>query len=248
MGSLDGKVALVTGSARNIGREIALSLARDGANVVINARSSLDDARSVAEEIERLGRQSLVVQADISSSGEANDLVNRAAAHFGRLDIGVLNAALRRQKPVTEISDEEWHEVTGVALNGAFFVSRAAVPHLRDAGGGRLVFIGGSPSHMGSKGRTHVCAAKMGAVGLMRALATELGPDGITCNTVAPGHIDTSRGESAGARSATGGQGRPIERMGDVTEIARTVAFVCSDAAAYMTGQTLHVNGGMYYG
>ncbi len=253
MKELDGKVALVTGSSQNIGREIALMLAERGASVVINTRSSVDAANTVADEVRALGVNSSVVQADISDSAQARHLVDTAAKEMGRLDFVILNAAIRRQKPIEELSDEDWREVLGVALDGAFFVSRAAVPHLRKAGGGRFVFLGGTPSHLGTTGRAHVCAAKMGAVGLMRTLATELGPDNITSNTVAPGHIDTVRGAAAGARSVGGSgrpaeSGRPIQRRGIPREIASAVAYACSPDAAYMTGQTIHVNGGMYYG
>jgi len=253
MKELDGKVALVTGASQNIGREIALALAERGASIVINTRSSVEAAEAVADEVRALGVNAAMIQADISDSADATRLVDAAASQMGRLDFVVLNAAIRRQKPIAEITDQDWREVLGVALDGAFFVSRAAVPHLRKAGGGRFVFLGGTPSHLGTIGRSHVCAAKMGAVGLMRTLATELGPDNITSNTVAPGHIDTQRGAAAGARSV-GGSGRPtessrpIQRRGVSREIASAVAYACSPDAAYMTGQTIHVNGGMYYG
>jgi len=253
MKELNGKVALVTGSSQNIGREIALALAERGASVVINTRSSVEAAEAVADEVRALGVEATMIQADISDSTDATRLVDTAASTMGRLDFVILNAAIRRQKPIAEITDQDWREVLGVALDGAFFVSRAAVPHLRKAGGGRFVFLGGTPSHLGTTGRSHVCAAKMGAVGLMRTLATELGPDNITSNTVAPGHIDTQRGAAAGARSV-GGDGRPpesnrpIQRRGVSREIASAVAYACSPDAAYMTGQTIHVNGGMYYG
>lgn len=219
----------------------------------------MDAAENVANEVRALGVNSTVIQADISDSAQAQHLVDTAAAEMGRLDFVVLNAAIRRQKPIAEITDDDWREVLGVALDGAFFVSRAAVPHLRKAGSGRIVFLGGTPSHLGTVGRAHVCAAKMGAVGLMRTLATELGPDNITSNTIAPGHIETVRGTAAGARSVVqpGEQsktgrptesGRPIQRRGTSSEIASAVAYACSPGAAYMTGQTIHVNGGMYFG
>lgn len=245
---LAGKVALVTGSSRNIGRSIALSLAEKGASVQLAGQSDEEAIKSVAEEIETLGRKVSWHLADIAREDEADRLVERAIDTFGQLDILVLNAAIRRQSPIADISTEDWRAVLGVALDGAFFMSRAAVPHLIQSEAGRIVGLGGTSSIAGSKNRAHVSAAKMGLVGLLRVLATELGEHGVTANCVAAGHVDTARGAAAGQRSA-GGTNRPITRMATVEEIASAVSYLCLPEAAYITGQTLHVNGGMaYYG
>jgi len=242
-----GKAALVTGASRNIGRAIALEFARAaGASVLINGRSDEAAAREVAREVAALGVSSAVHMADIGQEEEAEALVESAVAEFGRLDFVILNAAVRRQTPVAEISYQEWREVVSVSLDGAFLVSRAAIPHLAASDGGRIVLLGGSPSHLGSKGRAHVCAAKMGVVGLTRVLANELGEQGVTANCIAPGHIDTVRGASAGQILAVA-SGRPIQRPGMPEEVAAAVRFLCSKEAAYITGQTLHVNGGMLF-
>ena len=241
-----GSVALVTGGARNIGRAIALELAQAGCHVVVNAVSDATAAESVADEVRALGVQSLVHMADVGNEALVQGLIDAALDQFGRIDCLVHNAAVRRQKPVTDITWDDWREVLSVALDAPFLLARTVAPHMMEAGGGRMVFLGGTPSHLGTRGRAHVCAGKMGAVGLMRVLANELGEHGITVNVVAPGHIDTERGASAGAIS-TVTRTRPLERKGTPEEIASTVGFLCSEGGGYITGQTIHVNGGMYF-
>jgi 3-oxoacyl-[acyl-carrier protein] reductase len=243
---LAGCTALVTGAARNIGRAIALALAADGARVMVAARSDRAGAEDTGAAIRAAGGEAAVALADVTDEGEAAFLVESTVSVFGGLDLLVCNAAVRRQRPLTEITTAQWREVLGVTLDGAFFLARAAVPHLAASGAGRIVTLGGSPSHLGSRGRAHVCAAKMGLVGLTRVLANELGEQGITANCVAPGHIDTVRGTAAGARSRSG-ETRPIARMGTPEEVAAAVAFLCRPEAGYITGQTIHVNGGLLF-
>jgi len=242
---LQDKIAVVTGSARNIGRAIALGLAADGCSVMVTAVNDQGAADSVAEEIRALGVRAGTLLADVSTEQGAQGLVDAAVEMFGRVDILVSNAAIRREHPVTEVSYQEWREVLSVALDGAFLLSRACVPHMIKAGGGRIVAIGGSPSHIGTPNRTHVLSAKMGLVGLMHGLATELGQYNITANVVAPGHVDTTRGASAGSISSVA-TGRPIGRKALPDEIAAMVRYLCKEEGAYITGQTIHVNGGMY--
>lgn len=242
---LEGKTALVTGSARNIGREIALTLAADGAAVMINGRSDEAAAEGVAREIIDAGGHADVCMADITQPDQAGRLIQSTVDCFDGLDILVLNAAIRRQRPFHEIPYEEWKEVLAVDLDGPFLCLQAAIPHLRGKGWGRVVSIGGSTLHILTPNRAHVTAAKMGLLGLTRAIAIEYGAEGITANCVAPGHIETVRGDSAGARSS-GGIARPIERLGKMNEIAGMVRFLCGPEGDYITGQCLHVNGGMY--
>lgn len=244
-GGLDGRVAVVTGSARNIGRAIALALAADGASVVVNALQDRDAADTVAQEITNSGGRAHVHMADVTDEAQVNGLAAAAMDAFGRLDILVCNAAIRRQGPFLDIPFDEWREVMAVDLDGPFLCIKACLPHMLDGGGGRVVTIGGSTLHTLTPQRAHVTAAKMGLLGLTRTIAIEYGERGITANCVAPGHMDTVRGTSAGKRS-TGGLNRPIERLGKPREIAAMVRYLCRDEGAYITGQCLHVNGGMY--
>lgn len=243
---LEGKVAIVTGSARNIGRAIAHALSERGAAVVVHGQQDGEAADSVRREIEDAGGKAVAHLADVRDEQACQGLVDVAVSRFGRLDVLVCNAAIRRQKPFLETSFAEWREVLAVDLDGVFLMARAAAPHIVESGGGSIVCLGGSPSHLGTRGRSHVCAAKMGVVGLSRVLANELGPHEINVNVVAPGHVDTSRGASAGQRSAVGTQ-RPIARMARPEEIAAMVCHLCLPESRYVTGQTIHVNGGMLF-
>ena len=244
--ALEGKVAIVTGSARNIGRSIALALAEQGASVVVHGQQDRAAAEAVQAEIAAKGGSATVHLADLVEEQACRGLVDAAVSALGRLDILVCNAAIRRQKPFLETSFEDWREVMAVDLDSVFLMTRAAAPHIVDAGGGSIVCIGGSPSHMGTRGRSHVCAAKLGVVGLSRVLASELGEYGINVNVVAPGHVDTTRGKSAGQVSAVTTD-RPMARKARPEEIAAMVCHLCLPGGRYVTGQTIHVNGGMLY-
>jgi len=244
---LSGQAAVVTGSAKNIGREIALMLAADGAGVVINAKSDEDAANAVAAEIAALGGRAIVRMADIAVPAEAEGLIAAAADAFGRLDILVCNAGIRRQNSIVDIPLEEWREVMALDLDAPFVLVKAALPHMLANDHGRIVTLGGTSAHTGNVGRAHVGAAKMGLLSLTRSIAMEFGGRGITANMVAPGHIDTVRGAAAGERS-NAGAGRPIQRMGTTAEIASMVRHLCRPDGAYITGQCLHVDGGIYLG
>jgi 3-oxoacyl-[acyl-carrier protein] reductase len=244
--TLKGKVAIITGSARNIGRALAHALSRHGASVVIHGQSDRAAAESVRGEIANKGGNASVHLADLAHEQACQRRVDTAVSEFGRLDILVCNAAIRRQKPFLETSFAEWREVIKVDLDSVFLMTRAAAPHIVAAGGGSMVCVGGSPSHMGTRGRSHVCAAKMGVVGLARVLANELGEYAINVNVVAPGHVDTARGESAGKASAVTSE-RPMARKARPEEIAAMVCHLCLPAGRYVTGQTIHVNGGMLF-
>jgi 3-oxoacyl-[acyl-carrier protein] reductase len=243
---LKGKAAIVTGSARNIGRAIAHALSEQGASVVIHAQQDREAAESVCREIVDKGGDAIVHLADLVQEKACLELADAAVSNFGRLDILVCNAAIRRQKPFLETSFAEWREVLSVDLDSVFLMARAAAPHIVAAGGGSIICLGGSPSHMGVRGRSHVCAAKMGVVGLARVLANELGEHGINVNVVAPGHVDTTRGVSAGKISSVSSE-RAIGRKAQPEEIAAMVNHLCLPAGRYVTGQTIHVNGGMLF-
>ena len=241
------RVALVTGSALNIGRATALALAADGFAVMTTARSSEAEALETARLVREAGGEADTHMADISDHAQAAGLVEATVRRFGRLDALVNNASIRRQTPFLEMTPTEWREILGATLDGAFYCAHAAAPHIIAAGGGSIVNLGGISSHVGATGRVHAIAAKAGMVGLTRALARELAAHNITVNTVVPGSIETIRGFAAG-----GNQGRaalpdsPLGRRGRPEEIADMVAYLCSDKARYITGQSMHVNGGAY--
>ena len=241
------KVALVTGSALNIGRAIAVALGADGFRVMTTARQSEADARETARLVREAGSDADTHLADIADHRQASALVEATVARFGRLDVLVNNASMRRQTKFADMTAEEWREIMGATIDGAFYCAHAAAPHMIAAGGGTIVNLGGISSYVGAVGRVHAITAKAGMVGLTRALAKELAPHDITVNTVVPGSIETVRGFAAG-----GNHGRaalpdsPLGRRGRPEEIAAMVRFLCSDEARYVTGQSIHVNGGAF--
>ena len=244
---LDGKVALVTGSGRNIGRAIALRLAKDGAAIVVNGRSDQGALDSVVREIEAAGGRAISVIADVSDAAAVVRMTDQAAERLGGVDILVSNAGLRRQTPFLDMQLAEWREILSVALDGAFILAHAAVPHMIRRGGGAIVALSGISTHVGTPNRCHVSASKAGLEGLMRALAIELAPHGITANSVAPGSVDTVRGAAAGVRPSTlGDSAIPLQRKASVDDIAGMVRHLAGPEGAYITGQTIHVNGGLF--
>ena len=244
---LEGRVALVTGASRNIGRSIALALAEAGAAVVVNARSAVDEARAVVKEIEARGGRAIVGIADVTDEAAVNAMARATLDTYGRLDILVNNAAVRDVRKIDEIDFAAWKRITGIILDGAFLTTKASLAALRASGAGAIVNIGGMSGHTGIAGRPHVIAAKLGLVGLTRALAHDLAPDSITVNCVVPGLIDTKRGASAGGRSPhirqtlTGHHGAP-------EDVASVVRYLAGPRARFITGQDWHVNGGAYLG
>lgn len=244
---LAGKVAIVIGGGKNIGRGIALALAKDGAKIVVNGRGDQGILDEVVETIQSAGGEAISVLADVSKEAHVARLVATAAERFGGVDIAISNAGLRRQTPFTEIGFEEWREIMSVALDGAFLLARATVPHMIERGGGCFIGLSGVSHHVGTTERAHVNASKAGLEGLIRGLARELAPHNIRANAVAPGAIDTVRGASAGALpSSSAMAGIPLNRKGRVEEIAETVRFLVGPSGGYITGQTVHVNGGMF--
>jgi 3-oxoacyl-[acyl-carrier protein] reductase len=243
---LSGRVALVTGSARNIGRAIALALADAGAAVTVTARQALADAEAVADQIRAAGGRAAAMIGDVGDPRDAAAFVARTVEEFGRLDILVNNASVRTEVDFADLEYGLWRSTLATTLDGAYLCARAALPHLIASGQGAIVNIGGLSSHVGATRRAHVIAAKAGLVGLTRALAHDLAPDGITVNCVAPGMIDTARTgpEPGHHRNAS----IPVGRRGRPEEIAALVRFLCGPDARYITGQTIHANGGLYLG
>jgi 3-oxoacyl-[acyl-carrier protein] reductase len=245
---LSGKVAIVTGAGRNIGRAIALTLAEGGASVVVNARSNRAEAENVVRDIESAGGKALVHVGDVKDAGAVQAMADAAVRQFGGIDILVNNAALRREKPFAEMDHAEWREILDVTLDGAFHCAKACLPALQKSGQGTIVNIGGLSAHTGAAARAHVVTAKAGLVGFTRALAHDLGPDNITVNCVVPGMIGTVRpkgwsqpSHSLTHRTITASRGRP-------EDVAEMVRFLCGPAARYITGQAIHANGGAYLG
>ncbi len=242
---LQGRVALVTGAGKNIGRAIARTLAGDGATVLVNGRADAGAVGSVVQEINAAGGKAEAAMGDISDPAVAPRLAKQAEK-LGGVDILVSNAGLRRQTSFLDMSFEEWREIMSVALDGAFLLGKAFIPQMVAKGqGGAFVAMSGVSTHAGTPNRCHVSASKSGLEGLMRALAVELAPHRITCNAIAPGAIETARAASSGPRPVTG-RPIPLKRFGKVEEIAAMVRLLVGPEGTFITGQTIHVNGGEF--
>lgn len=251
MEDLSGRVAVVTGSSRRIGRSIALALAQRGAAVVVNAKSSESDLADSVHTITLGGGRASACLADVATPEGARALIAHAVSAFGRLDILVNNAALRRRVALADMSFEEWRSVLALILDGAFLCAKEAAPHLTASGHGRIINIGGVSSFVGTAGHAHVIAAKAGLTGLTRALAHDLGPSKVTVNMVSPGVIETPEDDpkrAAERRAAFPPDKFPIGRMGVPQDVANAVAELAGDMFSYMTGQVIHLNGGSYMG
>jgi 3-oxoacyl-[acyl-carrier protein] reductase len=247
MSELTGKVAIVTGAGRNIGRAIALALADAGASVAVVARSNKAEADAVAKEIEAKGGKALAYLAEIADAAAVQALAEAVLKKFGRIDFLVNNAAIRREKNIADMSYEEWREVMNVTLDGAFHCVKACLPALKK-NGGSIVNIGGMSAHIGSADRAHVTTAKLGIVGFTRGLAHDLAADKITVNCVVPGAIETARVVSAPKPAHHLTHGTITGERGKPEDVAALVRFLCGPGARHLTGQTLHVNNGAYLG
>ncbi len=248
MTSLTGRVAIVTGSALNIGRATALMLGREGASVMVHAKSNAAGVEETTALLKQLGVRAEGHLADLSTESGAKSLIEATVKQFGRVDILVNNASIRRNTPITKLTYAEWREVLGSSLDCAFLCTLNAVPHMIPNNWGRIVNLTGISMFLGTAGRAHVSAAKAGMIGMSRALAVELAPHGITVNNVSPGLIDTVRGAAAGAlpgRSDT--HNIPVGRKGTPDEIAHIITMLCRPDGAFTTGQTIEVNGGMHF-
>ncbi len=247
--SLAGKVALVTGSGRNIGRATVLELAGRGADVVVNARANRAEAEAVAREAQGLGVKAIAFVADVADQAQVDRMVSEAVADLGPIDILVNNAGLRKVASIVELSVEEWREVVGVNMDGPFYLCKAVVPGMIERGWGRIINVSGLNAFKGRADWAHVCASKMGALGLTRGLAVELAPHGILVNHIVPGAFDTSRdGPQTTPTAPQRAAGIPLGRLGLPEEVAKACAFLASDEASFITGQTIHVNGGALAG
>jgi 3-oxoacyl-[acyl-carrier protein] reductase len=244
---LAGKVAIVTGAGRNIGRAIARQLAAAGASVAVNARSNQAEADAVVREIEAAGGKAMAVLADVGDAAAVEAMAQAALKRFGRIDILVNNAALRREKPIDQMSYADWREVMNATLDSAFHGVKACLPAMKK-NGGTIINIGGMSAHIGSKGRAHVMTAKAALVGFSRALAHDLAADRITANCVVPGAIDTTRPGSSPNPAHHLTHGTITGERGKPDDVAAMVRFLCGPGGRYVTGQTIHVSGGAFLG
>ncbi|MBO8129438.1 MAG: 3-oxoacyl-[acyl-carrier-protein] reductase [Peptococcaceae bacterium] len=243
---LDGKIAIVSGASRGIGRAIAISLGEAGADVVINYHSNSQAAEEVADKVRSFGRQAVICQADVSSHDEAAKLVKTCINEFGRLDILVNNAGITRDNLVMRMKEEDWDRVLEVNLKGAFNLTKAAARYLLKSDAGRVINISSIIGLRGNPGQCNYAAAKAGLVGFTKALARELGSRRVTVNAVAPGFIVTEmtqnlRDDIKEKMLAD----IPLGRFGQAEEVAALVRFLAGDAAGYITGQVIAVDGGL---
>jgi 3-oxoacyl-[acyl-carrier protein] reductase len=253
---LEGKTAFITGASRNIGRAIALAFAAEGADLVLNTRVNGDELETVAAECRKAGVRVVPVLGDIADAGAVESMVSRGLGELGAIDVLVCNAAIRPHKSITDTTLEDWHRVFAVNVHSAFYLARAVVPGMKERRRGSIIAIGGQSSITGRPNTAAVTAAKSGLLGLVRALAAELGPFGVRANMVVPGFIDTERRyaewypefRQAPPSAPEHVKEIPLRRLGRPEDIADACVFLASDASAYVTGDTIRVMGGRIIG
>jgi len=243
---LEGKKVLVTGASRGIGREIALELARLGADVAVNYAGSEAKANEVVDQIKALGREAMAIQCDVANSESVAEMVKATIEQFGRLDILVNNAGITRDNLLMRMKESEWDDVINTNLKGVFLCTKAVTRQMMKQRSGRIINIASIVGVSGNAGQANYVAAKAGVIGLTKTSAKELAPRGITVNAIAPGFISTDMTDELTEEIQQAMlQQIPLARFGDPKDIASVAAFLASDASRYMTGQTLHVDGGM---
>lgn len=244
---LNGKVAIVTGASRGIGRAVALELASMGADIVANCTRENDDVKTLTEEIAAMGRKIVFVIADISTMEGAKNLIDTAVNEFGSADILINNAGITKDGLMLRMTEEDFDSVIDVNLKGCFNTIKCATPVMLKKKAGRIVNMTSVVALMGNAGQANYCASKAGMIGLTKAMARELGSRGITVNAVAPGFINTQMTDVLPEAVKKNYMTQiPLGRFGEVSDIAKCVGFLVSDAANYITGQVISVNGGLY--
>ncbi|MDA8100558.1 MAG: 3-oxoacyl-[acyl-carrier-protein] reductase [Nitrospiraceae bacterium] len=244
--SLSGKTALVTGAAQGIGRDIALALATDGADVAI-CDVNLEAAQKTAGDIEAKGRKALALKANVAASAEVTAMIDQVVEKFGRIDILVNNAGITRDGLILRMKDEDWDLVLSINLKGAFLCTKTALKYMTKQRAGTIINIASIVGAMGNAGQANYVASKAGLIGLTKTIAREYANRNVTANAVAPGFIDTAMTQalSEQVRQDLAKQ-IPLGRLGTSEDVANAVRFLASPSAAYITGQVIHVNGGMY--
>jgi 3-oxoacyl-[acyl-carrier protein] reductase len=248
-GSLDGRTAIVTGSGRNIGRAIALALAAEGANVVVNGHADAARVDAVVDEARALGVDALGVMADVADPDAVQRMVDEATAALGPVDIAVSNVGMRKRQPFEEITVEDWHETLATNLHAVFYLDRVVLPGMRERGWGRVIHISGYDGWTGHiDQRAHNVTAKAGMHGLTKAIAREYGVHGVTANTVAPGAIATVRDPEQYRHLDVDEvlKRLAVKQFGSPDDIAAACVYLAGDAGRFVTGQVLHVNGGEF--
>lgn len=247
--TLAGKTAIVTGSGQNIGKAIALRLARAGVNVVINGHSNREKLDNTVAEIEGFGGKALAVMADVSDPAEVETMVKATNDHFGPVDIAVSNVGRRLHMPFLEISVENWQAIINTNLSAMFYLDRLVIPQMKERGWGRVIHVSGYDGFTGHiLNRAHNITCKAGMHGLTKALAREFGPYGITVNTLVPGAINTERDWSQYPNTDIEKKKMdiPVRRWGEVSDLAEGAYYLCSQGGSFVNGQALHLNGGEY--
>jgi glucose 1-dehydrogenase len=248
---LDGKVALVTGSSQGIGAAIAIRLASEGAKIIINYRSDLEEAKGVLNKVEATGGQAYIVRADVSKLEEINNLVREGIDRFSKIDILVNNAGIEKRADFWDVTEEDYDKVVDINLKGVFFATQAVVKHLKETGrSGKIINISSVHEELPFPHFTAYCVSKGGMKMMMRNLAVELGSLGITINNVAPGAIATPINQALlnnpeQLKKVT--QNIPLGRLGQPEDVAGMVAFLSSDEANYITGSTFYIDGGLLW-
>jgi 3-oxoacyl-[acyl-carrier protein] reductase len=245
--SLEGKKALVTGASRGIGRAIALALAEAGADVAINYSGSEAAAAETAQAVEALGRRAIVLKANVGKTDEFDAMVKEVVDQFGSIDILVNNAGITRDNLIMRMKEEEFDQVIETNLKGVFNGIKAATRPMMKQRSGRIINISSVVGVLGNPGQANYVAAKAGVIGLTKSSARELASRGITVNCIAPGFIQTDMTDKLSSEMKDSLSAQiPLARLGSAEDIAAAVRFLASDAASYMTGQTVHIDGGMY--
>ena len=252
---LEGKKALITGASRNIGKEIALAFAREGADLVLNTRQSARELDEVAARCRELGALTETAVCDVGDPEAVRRMVDNGISELGYIDVLVSNVAIRPHKPITDVSDEEWQQVMNTNLNSAFYLCKAVLPGMIERRSGSIIALGGQSSITGRPNTTAVTAAKTGLLGLIRAIAAECAPHNVRANMVNPGSTDTSREHPEWYPEFQGGTGRgssehlrelPMGRQATVQDVANACLFFASEESAYITGDSVNVMGGRY--
>ena len=251
---LQGKTAMITGASRNIAREVALTFAREGADLVLNTRASRPELESVAAQCRELGANTHTVLGDVTDPQSVRDMVDEGIGALGKIDVLVSSVAIRPHKPILEVSDEEWETVMRTNLFPAFYLIKAVLPGMMERRSGSIIAMGGQSAITGRPETISVTSAKHGLLGMVRAVAAEMAPYNVRANVVNPGSIDTERlnpewypeFQDTGRGSDEHVQGIPMGRQGTVYDIANACLFLASDESSYITGDRVNVVGGRY--